>query len=268
MDFDTSISEDCHTHDIKAYSFDKLLKSKRSAKETATEDASPCSTESVDHSPLYLPVEFPLLKTLSREMRKTFNHMEELLPALPCEIGSRKLCLGKAKAGVVSTLIIEADGLLTEVSKGGKAIWLRSSKEFIKQLSGKFEIVLFLTYPQEILERLINDLGKKKECIAKVIGAESAIEREAHKIIDLKILADRSPSHIIVMTSRLATLAGCLDNGIYVEPGTGAESKLRASKEFLLKMSEADDVRPLVKRFSGVVRAFKIYCREKSCCKD
>eukprot|EP00826_Nyctotherus_ovalis_P043483 TRINITY_DN4586_c0_g1_i6.p1 TRINITY_DN4586_c0_g1~~TRINITY_DN4586_c0_g1_i6.p1 ORF type:complete len:276 (+),score=46.04 TRINITY_DN4586_c0_g1_i6:262-1089(+) len=262
MDFDASISEDCARHDVKSYSFNRLLKFQFETRETY-EDASPCSVESLDQFSFCPPVEFPLLKVLDEEMKETFDRMDEVFPPLPCEVGSRKVSLGKLKAGANGVLVIEADGLLTKVSKKKEVVWHSYSKELLRQLERMFEIVLVFNCGNGVTNKLMDKLDKKQELVAKVLGTESTIKREIHTLIDLRIFEDRNPSQIVVVTSSLMNLTGWLENGIYLEPNEKIEEKLMATREFLLSLPKVDDIRPLVKKFSGLIRIFKIYVREK-----
>lgn len=265
MDFEESILEGCTAHEVKPYSFDKLLKLHYDTRDISTEDVSPCSVESIDQFSFCPPVEFPLIKVLDENIKKTFDKMEEFLPPLPCELDSRKIRLGTIKSHLTSTLILEVSDLLTKVSERNEIVWRENSKKLVRQLSSQFEIVLFTTYNQEVTDRLMNELDKKKKLVTKVIGINSMIEREDYKIIDIRIFEDRNPNQIIVVASSLITLTGCLENGIYLELNEEIQDKLTATKEFLLNLPKLDNIKLLVKRFSGLIRIFKIYGREKSC---
>jgi len=259
MDYDFSISEDCYIHDIKSYYFDKLVKVQS---EINSESNSSRSTESPDQFSFCPSVAFPLLETLDGKTKIIFDQMEELLSPLPCEINKRKLFLENTNLTPNSfTLIIEINGLLTSVKKENEVHWNHYSKEFLRQLGCHFEIILLSIYPKRITRKLINELDSK-QYLSRVIESDSMIERDMHKLLDLRIFANRNPSQIIVLTSSLMSIARWLDNGIYLELDDKIKDKVMATKEFLLTLPRTEDVRPFIKKFSGLVRLFRIYKKE------
>lgn len=273
MDFDSSVSETSSIHNVCCYSFNKLLKLqveshkvelKPEPRECVSEDTSPCSTESLDQFSFYPSVEFPLIKVLDKELKNNFKEMEELFPLLPCEVSSRKFRLGKIKPGLSSTLVIIIDKLLTEESENYKVTWFSHAKPFVKELSKKYEIVLVSTYSKEVTEKLMMELDNKRKYVTSVIGTDSMIMRESYNLIDLRIFEDRNPAQIILLSNSIMTLTGWLENAVYLRVDSEMQDRLKTTEEFLMNLPRVDDVRPLVKRFSGLVRVFKIYTREKS----
>jgi hypothetical protein len=148
------------------------------------------------------------MKVLDERVKKTFDKMDELPPTLPCELKKKKFKLGKMKTGITLILIIEISNLLTKVTKTKEIIWNSNSKKLIRQLSNQYEIILYLIYSKEVTSKLMDELDKKRELVSKVIGTDSVIEREDHKIIDLNVLEDRNPNQIIVITTLLMNLIG------------------------------------------------------------
>jgi len=270
MDFDESTIEDYERHDVNSYLFSRLLKFRLDNKGTMAEDSlrikenvSNCSAKDTDQFSYHPPVEFPLMKVLNENVKKTFDKMDELFPALPCEFKKKKFRLGKMKAGITLSLVIEISNLLTRITKTKEIVWDRDLKNLIKELSNQYEIILYSVYSKETTNKLMDELDKDRKLVSRVIGIESVIERENYKIIDLRVLEDRNPNQIIVVTGSLTNLTGWLENGIYLELNEGTKEKLMATKEFLLNLPKTEDIKSQVKRFSGLIRIFKIYNREK-----
>lgn len=101
--------------------------------------------------------------------------------------------------------------------------------------------------------------------ISAILDKRSCIERdEGHCVKDLRILANRGLERMITVDCDVYAMHEQLENAIYV-PGfhRGPDEELLRVMEFLLTLDAVEDVRPLVTKFAGILRLFRLYSKER-----
>ncbi len=132
---------------------------------------------------------------------------------------------------------------------------------------------MFSSYSAQQTTEALKDLDPRRQHIRSVLGRANCIFRGHDDCIkDLRILQDRDLANVVIIDSRPFAFQGQMTNAIYVPPFTGAEDdrELLPVLEFLLTIKDVPDVRPIVKKFAGVMRLYSMYltCALADPCQD
>jgi len=90
---------------------------------------------------------------------------------------------------------------------------------------------------------------------------EHCIHKGNHYIKDLRILKDIPLSQMIIIDNMVVSFAAQLENGIYIPAFTGqsTDTELKTISEFLVTIANVKDVRPFVKKFSGIPKLYDLH---------
>ena len=95
---------------------------------------------------------------------------------------------------------------------------------------------------------------------------DQCIQREHGLYIkDLRILKNRSLDKTVILDASIFAFMAQLSNGIYIPSyqGSTEDNELLIIKEFLITLRNVQDVKPLVSKFSGLLRASKLFYKER-----
>lgn len=236
----------------------------------ATSPSNPPSTRDTDHY-AYPLVSFPYVISINPELAYGFNLIDNQFPALTCEVKSLEIMLPQLSP-TLKTLILGLEGLLVssnleEEQKNLEGNWWKDSlirpnlTEFLSLMSQSFEIIVFSTCTKSETDFLISKIDPEKKYITYSLNRENCIVREnSYCLKDLRIFIGRTLEKTIIIDNNIFAFSGQMENGIYIPSfqGNKDDCELLTVMEFLKTITKEVDARPLVKKFSGLIRLYKL----------
>ncbi len=221
--------------------------------------------ESQDSEELAVPaVAFPYITHVSKKLIEDFQMIEEQIPPLPCEIEALSVELLPVPPPSLRTLLVGLEKTLVSIGPvPARKITVRPHAiDFLKEASEKFELIIFSAEPKPIVAAALKALDPSRRYLKHTLTRENCIQRDENLFIkDLRILKGRCIEKTIILDSSAFSFMGQLENGIYIPPFEGAadeDKELLTILEFLLTLKGGGDVRPMVKKFAGILRAIKL----------
>ncbi len=205
-------------------------------------------------------VEFPYLKHPTKELLSEFHQFNSQLPTLPCELETLLTELPAQSSR--KTLIVDLERTLAKAPAEGKTAAgfnvRPHAREFLQAVAPLFEVIVFSSLLGK--EEVMGLLDPERKAISHVLDpARCCILREDYFIKDIRTIKGRDQKDVVVLSSTAFSFMNQLENSIYVPSYDGNEhdAELDRVQEFLLTLEPAEDVRPLVCKFAGLVRALK-----------
>ena len=284
-----SLIDKKHSLNPFRYDYPKLFSPSKEVVQEALEESSSFEDslcDDVDEFSEPLSKAKPYQTVLTPEIQVNFQYMDQILPALPCEIEIRQFVLPPSKKKCLAldldeTLIhslrpefdYSSAGIqitkyesLCFVSPSGEiqdiAFIVRPfAIEFLKNLCDLYEIVIYTSSSAEYAESIAKVLDPEKKMIAAILSRKQCIQREGVSLKDLRLLKGKDLSQVIIIDNTIAAFSGQVDNGIYIPSfwGEEASNELEKIYKFLVDISDVTDVRPYVISFAGIVRLHNIY---------
>eukprot|EP01022_Parablepharisma_sp_SALTPOND_P014743 TRINITY_DN2031_c0_g1_i1.p1 TRINITY_DN2031_c0_g1~~TRINITY_DN2031_c0_g1_i1.p1 ORF type:complete len:401 (+),score=3.55 TRINITY_DN2031_c0_g1_i1:143-1345(+) len=239
--------------------------------------------------PIYQPA-------MTFEIQANFDYMVQISPALPGELKSRQITLPTSSMGCLAldldeTLVHSLKPLkdYTKLgiefsniekakfeSKSGKEHGLKFvtrpyAKEFLTQLSQYYQIIvqlwlvsttqIYTSSSKEYAEEIVRALDPDGSRIASIVSRKYCIPRNKVGLKDLRLLKGKKIEKIVIVDNTIASFSGQLENGIYIPSFYGSRDDCELGKvaDFLTTIASADDFRPHVSNFAGIVKLFNEY---------
>ncbi|MES1907594.1 MAG: hypothetical protein MHM6MM_000683 [Cercozoa sp. M6MM] len=127
--------------------------------------------------------------------------------------------------------------------------------EFLEQVSQWFEIVIFTASQRVYADRLLDTFDPDRRWTQNRIFRDACVMVSGNFLKDLSVL-QRDLSRVAIVDNSPTAFAFQVDNGMPIESWFDDESdrELLAMLPFLRRLSEADDVRPLIQQRYGLRR--------------
>ena len=225
-------------------------------------------------------VPFPYVLEKTKELDEGLLQIDQQIEALPCEIEKLTIMMPKIPTGI-KTLVLGLDGLLiaekmADQSNGFHNETYGKSKQrkdfnfivprphlqtFLEKLVQKFEIILFSAASPEYTNKIAKKLDPNGKFFTNILNENQCISRgNKYFLKDLRIFKGRDLKDIVIIDNEVFNFSSQIDNGIYVPTFKGEEDDQELLKllDFLLTLEGVNDVRPLVKKFSGIGRLRKM----------
>lgn len=150
--------------------------------------------------------------------------IKKLKKPLKEEIQSKEVLLGKRQEKF--TLVLDLDETLIlclSTSEDCKfQIKLRPHLyDLLERIKGKYEIIIFTASSKEYAEAVVKSIDKSHKYIKKVISRNNCIHVNDLYIKDLRILADRQVSDIIIVDNSIFSYAFQQENGVPINSYKG-----------------------------------------------
>ena len=107
-------------------------------------------------------------------------------------------------------------------------------------------------------EAFTNSIDPENNYIKRIMYRDHCIHKGDKYIKDLRVLKDVPLSQVIIIDNLVVSFAAQLENGIYIPSYTGqsADTELKTIADFLVTIADVTDVRPFVKKFSGIPKLY------------
>ena len=118
-----------------------------------------------------------------------------------------------------------------------------------------------------VTRKILDVIDPQRIYVSHVLNRDRCVPRDTELFIkDLRIIKDRSLEKMVIVDSDVFSFSGQLENGIYIPPFETEknDTELLTIMEFLISLKNVADVRPIVKKFAGIVRAFKMYSKTQT----
>ncbi len=141
------------------------------------------------------------------------------------------------------------------------------AQKMLRMLSETYEIIMFTASNFDYAKQVAQCIDPECKYIKYILSREFCVRNGNCIVKDLRILAGRDLSQTIIIDNNICSFAGQLENGIYVKSffGDHKDTELKKVTDFLRQIAGMKDVRPYVKKFSGIVDLYEKY--SKSCVK-
>eukprot|EP01022_Parablepharisma_sp_SALTPOND_P006953 TRINITY_DN1281_c0_g1_i1.p1 TRINITY_DN1281_c0_g1~~TRINITY_DN1281_c0_g1_i1.p1 ORF type:complete len:357 (-),score=8.60 TRINITY_DN1281_c0_g1_i1:222-1292(-) len=144
--------------------------------------------------------------------------------------------------------------------------------KFLSQLSKAYQIIVnlqnitlqvFTASSKKYAEKMVEVLDPDGTTITSVLSRKSCISRGQVRLKDLRLLKGKKMERTIIVDNTIAAFSGQLENGIYIPSFYGNKNDCELGKvaDFLLGIAEAEDFRPHVASFAGIVKLYKEYSK-------
>jgi len=129
------------------------------------------------------------------------------------------------------------------------AIWERPGlREFVERVAELFEVVVFTASQKSYADRVLNALDPNRRLFRFRLFRDHCVFYDGAFLKDLSVLG-RDLSKVVIVDNSPHAFGFQLDNGVPIESWMGDQSdeELKRLLPFLVKLSQAQDVRPLVR---------------------